>query len=118
MLLGPCWLRFLAATSNPTILTIQAEMNLMKKLIVAAGLAAVASSLPTFALAQAKPAASPHTFTGNVGFVSDYRYRGRGGAGMGKRGARDRAAGGQPATGRRGVADHRPSRVPSIEARG
>ncbi len=48
----------------------------MKKLIVAAGLAAVASSLPTFALAQAKPAASPHTFTGNVGFVSEYRYRG------------------------------------------
>ena len=48
----------------------------MRKLIVAAGLAAVASSLPTFALAQDKPAASPHTFTGNVGFVSEYRYRG------------------------------------------
>jgi len=49
----------------------------MKKLIAAAGLAALVSSLPTLAIAQDKKAeASPHTFTGNLGFVSEYRYRG------------------------------------------
>ena len=44
----------------------------MKKLLLAS---AVASALaaPTAVLAQAK---SPHTVTGNVGFVSDYRFRG------------------------------------------
>ena len=46
----------------------------MKKLLLAS---AVASALaaPTAVLAQAAPA-SPHTVTGNLGFVSDYRFRG------------------------------------------
>ena len=49
----------------------------MKNLIAAAGLAALVSSMPSLAVAQDKKAeASPHTFTGNLGFVSEYRYRG------------------------------------------
>ena len=48
----------------------------MKKLIVAAGLAAFASTLPVMVSAQAKKEESPHTFTGNLNFVSEYRYRG------------------------------------------
>jgi uncharacterized protein (TIGR02001 family) len=46
----------------------------MKKLLLAS---AVASALaaPTAVLAQAAPA-SPHTVTGNLSFVSDYRFRG------------------------------------------
>lgn len=46
----------------------------MKKtaLVLAAGVAA--SALPTFALADDAPAASPITY--NIGVVSDYRYRG------------------------------------------
>ena len=46
----------------------------MKKtaLVLAASLAA--SAIPTFALAEDAPAASPLTF--NIGVVSDYRYRG------------------------------------------
>lgn len=36
---------------------------------------ALLSALPSLAFAQAAPA-SPHTFTGNLSFVSDYRFRG------------------------------------------
>lgn len=46
----------------------------MKKLIIAAVLAS-AVSVPAFA-EEAAPAAGPHTFTGNVGLVSDYLFRG------------------------------------------
>jgi uncharacterized protein (TIGR02001 family) len=48
----------------------------MKKLIAAAGLAALTVTLPSLSVAQDKKEASPHTFTGNVGFASEYRYRG------------------------------------------
>ena len=48
----------------------------MNKLIAAAGFAALVSTLPSVGVAQDKKDASPHTFTGNVGFVTDYRYRG------------------------------------------
>jgi len=53
----------------------------MRKTIIAASLASAAFVLPNFAAAQtaAAPAAapaSPHTFTGNIGLVSDYRFRG------------------------------------------
>ncbi len=47
----------------------------MKKLMAVAGFAAVAASVPTLSAAQAATA-SPHTFTGNVSLVSEYRYRG------------------------------------------
>jgi len=52
----------------------------MRKTIIAASLATAAFAVPTLALAQAAaPAAapaSPHTFTGNMAIVSDYRFRG------------------------------------------
>jgi uncharacterized protein (TIGR02001 family) len=50
----------------------------MRKLITAAGLAAIVSTLPTVASAQAAaPAATPeHSLTGNVALASEYRYRG------------------------------------------
>jgi len=53
----------------------------MRKTIIAASLASAAFALPNFAAAQtaAAPAAapaSPHTFTGNMSLVSDYRFRG------------------------------------------
>ena len=40
--------------------------------------ASTALALPTFATAQQAPAAakSPHTITGNISLVSDYRFRG------------------------------------------
>ena len=49
----------------------------MRKSILAAAVAAafVSPVAVTTAQAQAKPA-SPHTFTGNVSVVSDYRFRG------------------------------------------
>ena len=53
----------------------------MRKTIVAVSLASAALAAPSLAQAQApapaadKPA-SPHTFTGNVGLFSDYRFRG------------------------------------------
>jgi len=48
----------------------------MKKSILAAA-AAAALAAPTLATAQQAPAAqSPHTFTGNISLVSDYRFRG------------------------------------------
>jgi len=46
----------------------------MKKLMAAAGFAALVSSMPTVSFAQG--AASPHSFTGNLSLVSEYRYRG------------------------------------------
>ena len=49
---------------------------MMKALIAAAGFASVLGTLSTNALAQDKKAESPHTFTGNIGLVSEYRYRG------------------------------------------
>src|SRR6185295_17197839 len=53
---------------------------LMRKTIIAASLATAALAVPTLASAQAAtPAAapaSPHTFTGNMSLVSDYRFRG------------------------------------------
>ena len=51
----------------------------MRKTILAASLAAAAVAAPTVASAQAAAAAapaSPHTFTGNIGLVTDYRFRG------------------------------------------
>ena len=51
----------------------------MRKTIVAVSLATAALAVPSLAAAQAAPAAapaSPHTFTGNVGLYSDYRFRG------------------------------------------
>jgi uncharacterized protein (TIGR02001 family) len=53
----------------------------MRKTIIAASLASAAFAIPQLASAQAAaPAAaapaSPHTFTGNLGLVSDYRFRG------------------------------------------
>ena len=49
----------------------------MKKLLLASAVAA-ALTAPTVQVAHAADAApaSPHTFTGNVGFASDYRFRG------------------------------------------
>ena len=46
----------------------------MKKSALALAVLAVAGSIPTFALAEDAPAASPITY--NIGAVSDYRYRG------------------------------------------
>jgi uncharacterized protein (TIGR02001 family) len=49
----------------------------MRKTIIAASLALAASAAPQLASAQAAAApASPHTFTGNLSLVSDYRFRG------------------------------------------
>ncbi|MGD9941811.1 MAG: TorF family putative porin [Burkholderiaceae bacterium] len=49
----------------------------MKKALVAVSLATAAiAGLPTYAAAQSAPAASPHTFSGNLSLVSEYRYRG------------------------------------------
>jgi uncharacterized protein (TIGR02001 family) len=51
----------------------------MRKTIVAVSLAAAVLAVPTLAAAQAAaPAApaSPHTLTGNIALVSDYRFRG------------------------------------------
>jgi uncharacterized protein (TIGR02001 family) len=48
----------------------------MRKTIIAATLASAAFAVPQLASAQAAAAASPHTFTGNLGLVSDYRFRG------------------------------------------
>ena len=53
----------------------------MRKTLLAATLAAAAFAVPNLAAAQAAaPAAaapaSPHTFTGNVGLFSEYRFRG------------------------------------------
>ena len=49
----------------------------MRKTIIAASLASAAFAVPQLAAAQAAAApASPHTFTGNLGLVSDYRFRG------------------------------------------
>jgi uncharacterized protein (TIGR02001 family) len=53
----------------------------MRKTIIAASLATAAFAVPTLVYAQAAaPAAaapaSPHTFTGNMAIVSDYRFRG------------------------------------------
>ncbi len=53
----------------------------MRKTIIAASLASAAFAVPQFASAQtaAAPAAapaSPHTFTGNMSLVTDYRFRG------------------------------------------
>jgi uncharacterized protein (TIGR02001 family) len=46
----------------------------MKKSALALAVLVVAGSMPTFALAEDAPAASPITY--NIGAVSDYRYRG------------------------------------------
>lgn len=48
----------------------------MHKLITAAGFAAVVSCLPSVAAAQDKKDDSPHSLTGNMSLVSEYRYRG------------------------------------------
>jgi len=50
----------------------------MRKTFIAASLALAASVAPQLASAQAAAAApaSPHTFTGNLGLVTDYRFRG------------------------------------------
>jgi len=54
------------------------ERVLMRKSILAAAVAAafVSPVAVTTATAQAAKPASPHTFTGNVSVVSDYRFRG------------------------------------------
>jgi uncharacterized protein (TIGR02001 family) len=48
----------------------------MKKIAAAAALAALTVTAPSIGIAQDKKEASPHTFTGNLSFVSEYRYRG------------------------------------------
>jgi len=48
----------------------------MNKLITAASLAAIVSCLPTAGSAQEKKEDSPHSLTGNLSLVSEYRYRG------------------------------------------
>ena len=50
----------------------------MRKTILAASLAAAAFAVPSLAAAQATAAApaSPHSFSGNMSLVSDYRFRG------------------------------------------
>ena len=50
----------------------------MRKTVLAASLASAAFAVPNFAAAQAADAApaSPHTFSGNVSLVSDYKFRG------------------------------------------
>ena len=51
---------------------------MMKKLVLASTLSAVLTA-PAIVCAQGAPAAapaSPHTFTGNIGLFSDYRFRG------------------------------------------
>jgi len=50
----------------------------MRKTVLAASLASAAFAVPNFAAAQAAAAApaSPHTFSGNVSLVSDYKFRG------------------------------------------
>ncbi len=48
----------------------------MKPLLVAASLAVLAASVPAVSSAQDKKEASPHTVTGNLNLVSEYRYRG------------------------------------------
>jgi uncharacterized protein (TIGR02001 family) len=50
----------------------------MRKTIIAASLASAAIAVPSLAAAQAAAAAptSPHSFTGNVGLFSEYRFRG------------------------------------------
>lgn len=47
----------------------------MKKLLLASAVAA-ALSAPAAVMAQSTAAKSPHTVTGNLSFVSDYRFRG------------------------------------------
>lgn len=47
----------------------------MRKTLIAAAVAGLVS-LPSVVMAQAAAPASPHTFTGNVGLVTDYLYRG------------------------------------------
>jgi uncharacterized protein (TIGR02001 family) len=47
----------------------------MRKTLLAAAVAGL-FSLPSVVMAQAAAPASPHTFTGNVGLVSDYLFRG------------------------------------------
>ena len=47
----------------------------MRKTLIAAAVAGLVS-LPSVAMAQAAAPASPHTFTGNVGFATEYLYRG------------------------------------------
>jgi uncharacterized protein (TIGR02001 family) len=48
----------------------------MKQLIAAAGFAVLAAAVPSTGMAQDKKEASPHTLTGNLNLVSEYRYRG------------------------------------------
>jgi len=49
----------------------------MRKTILAASLASAAFAVPSLAAAQAAAApASPHTFSGNIALVSDYKFRG------------------------------------------
>lgn len=47
-----------------------------KHLICAAAAALAAATIPAVGSAQASTAASPHTLTGNLTLVSDYRFRG------------------------------------------
>jgi uncharacterized protein (TIGR02001 family) len=48
----------------------------MKKSLLAALAATLIGAVPAISQAQSTPAASPHTFTGNLNIVSEYRYRG------------------------------------------
>jgi uncharacterized protein (TIGR02001 family) len=47
----------------------------MRKSLIAAAIAGTVA-LPSAVMAQAAAPASPHTFTGNVGVVSNYIFRG------------------------------------------
>src|SRR5690606_6847913 len=61
--------------SRPRSHLFHQESPIMKKALVAVSLATAAiAGLPTYAAAQSAPAASPHTFSGNLSLVSEYRY--------------------------------------------
>jgi len=49
---------------------------MIKRLVCATGVAFAAATLPSVGFAQASAAAGPHTLSGNLTLVSDYRFRG------------------------------------------
>lgn len=48
----------------------------MKRILIAAALAASAAGIPAVAVAQSTASASPHTLSANMGLATDYRFRG------------------------------------------
>jgi uncharacterized protein (TIGR02001 family) len=60
---------------HPVTGVIEEESIMIKRLVCAAAVG-LAATLPSLSLAQASAAASPHTLSGNLTLVSDYRFRG------------------------------------------